>query len=65
MSQFQGFGGLVHPARLCTNTVQKKKAQTTKGSMNACMELMGSSTSNKVKNHCIICIYKGSNYNNK
>ena len=21
MSQFQGFGGLVHPARLCTNTV--------------------------------------------
>ena len=21
VSQFQGFGGLVHPARLCTNTV--------------------------------------------
>ena len=25
---------------------------TTKGSMNACMELLGFSTSNKVKNHC-------------
>ena len=25
---------------------------TTKGSMNACMELVGFSTSNKVRNHC-------------
>ena len=49
---------------LCTNTVYSyihvlnlkgKKAHfifpTTKGSMNACMELVGFSTSNKVKNH--------------
>ena len=27
---------------------------TTKGSMNACMKLLGFSTSKKVKNHCII-----------
>ena len=26
--------------------------QTTKGSINGCIELVGSSTSNKVKNHC-------------
>ena len=61
-SQFQGFGGLVHPARLYTNTVyivmnmcfefeEQKKAPTTKGSMNACTELVGFSTSNKAKNH--------------
>ena len=61
VSQFHGFGGLVHPARLCINTVYsyiyrfwiwRKKVQTMKGSMNACMKLVGFSTSNKVKNHC-------------
>ena len=58
----QGFGGLVHPARLCTNTVysyihmfefeEERKAPTMKGSMNSCMELVGFITSEKVKNHC-------------
>ena len=35
---------------------------TTKGSMNACMELVGLSTSNNVQNHrfrwCVLSIYK-------
>ena len=37
---------------------EEKKAPTMKDSMNACMELIGFSTSNKVKNHWFIEILK-------
>ena len=51
VSQFQGFGGL----GVYWGISRRKKTRflfpTTKGSMNACMEL-GYSVSNKVKNYC-------------
>ena len=69
MSQFQGFGGSVHPARLCTIIqyiviyicfeLEEKITPTTNGSMNACMELVGLSASNAVKKHCFkLCVYQ-------
>ena len=54
VSQFQGFGS----KRFWAIKVNKKIHDThfifatTKDSMNACMELIGFCTSNKVKNHC-------------
>ena len=54
-SQLQGFDG----NRFCAIKVKNKKIhdtnfifRTTNDSMNACMEFVGFSTSNKVKNHC-------------
>ena len=58
----QGFGESVSRGRrkdILSNKTKKNKIHgthfifpTTKGSMNACMELVGFNTSNKVKNHC-------------